>query len=76
MFFVTRVFFAKATGQQSNSIQKYDDEVSAWKRFYSILASDIDSDNYSYELVQIVNEFGGVIASHYFDNRGVEANEE
>ena len=39
------------------------------KRFYSILATDIDSDNYLYELVQVVRDNGLIHASQVFDNR-------
>jgi hypothetical protein len=69
MFFVTRVFFRKETHEQASSIQKFDTEVAARKRYYSILASDIDSDAYEYEMVQIVREDGICIASQVFDNR-------
>ena len=69
MFFVTRVFFKKETHEQKSSIQSYDDEIAARKRFYSILASDIDTDAYEYEMVQIVREDGICIASQVFDNR-------
>ena len=75
MFFVTRVFFRKTTHEQANSIQKYDTEVAARKRYYSILASDIDSDAYEFELVQIVREDGICIASQMFDNRSEEEEE-
>lgn len=69
MYFVTRVNFNATTGAQGNSIQMFTDLVQAQKRFYSILAADIDSENYSYEMVQIVSEKGLVIASQVFDNR-------
>ena len=69
MFFVNRVFFSKSTGKQSNSIQKFDDELSAKKRFYSILAADIDAADIDYELVQIVREDGICVGSQVFDNR-------
>lgn len=69
MWFVTRVNFNQQ-GTQANSIQMFTDEKAAWKRYYSILGADIDSDNYQYELVQIVREDGACIASQYFDNRG------
>lgn len=72
LYFVTRVFFRKNTHEQQNSIQKYEEEIAAKKRFYSILASDIDSDAYEYELVQIVRGDGICIASQVFDNREVE----
>ena len=68
MWFVVRVNINKQ-GTQANSIQKYDDETSAYKRFYNILAADIDSDNYSFELVQIVRDDGICVASQVFDNR-------
>lgn len=68
-YFVNRVFFRKNTHEQQNSIQKYEEEIAARKRFYSILASDIDSDAYEYELVQIVRGDGICIASQVFDNR-------
>lgn len=69
MFFVVRVFFAAADGKQSNSIQKFDTEIEARKRFYSVLASDIGSDNIQYELVQIVRDDSICIASQVFDYR-------
>ncbi len=67
-YFVTRVFFRN--GEQSNSIQKYEDETAARKRFYTIIATDIDSENIQYELVQIVRDDGICIASMPIDNRG------
>ncbi len=71
-FFVMRVFFAASDGKQSNSIQAYENEVDARKRFYSILASDIGSANIMYELVQIVRNDGICIASEVFDYRETE----
>jgi len=71
-YFVVRVFFAASDGKQNNSIQAYDNEVDARKRFYSVLASDIGSDNIQYELVQIVRDDGICIASQVFDNREAE----
>ena len=70
-FFVVRVNF-DTTGKQNNSIQKYDDETAAFKRYYNVLAADIDSENYVYELVQIVRDDGIVVASQVFDNRNPE----
>ena len=68
MYFVTRVNF-NTQGTQANSIQKFDDGKSAYKRYYSILGTDIDSETFAYELVQIVREDGIVIASQVIDNR-------
>lgn len=71
MFFVHRVNINKE-GSQANSIQRYDDEVAARKRYYNILAADIDNDNYQYEMVLIVREDGIVLESQVFDNRTPE----
>lgn len=68
MYFVFR-FFLKHSGEEGHSEQRYDTEVSARKRYYNILAADIDSTEIAYELVQIVREDGIVIASQVFDNR-------
>lgn len=68
MWFVTRVNINQQ-GTQANSIQKFDNETAAYKRYYNILAADIDSENYQYELVQIVRADGICIASQVFDNR-------
>jgi hypothetical protein len=68
MYFVTRVNIDQ-TGKQANSIQQFSDEKQARKRFYSILAADIDSENYQFEMVQIVRDDGICVASQVFDNR-------
>lgn len=68
MYFVFR-FSMKVAGEESHSEQRYDTEVAARKRFYNVLAADIDSTEIAYELVQIVREDGIVIASQVFDNR-------
>ena len=68
MYFVTRIFFDQ-TGKQSNSIQMFTDLTLARKRFYSILAADIDQEQYQFELVQIVDENGLTLATQTFDNR-------
>lgn len=68
MYFVTRVNIDQ-TGKQANSIQQFVDEKQARKRYYNILAADIDNDNYQYEMVQIVRDDGICVASQVFDNR-------
>ena len=75
MFIVTR-FNINSSGQEAHSQQKYDDETAALKRYYNILAADIDNDNFQYELVQTVRDDGIVIASQVFDNRTTETVEE
>ena len=67
MYFVVRVFFKD--GKQSNSIEMRETEIDARKRYYTILATDIDSETIEYELVQIVRDDGTCIASQVFDNR-------
>lgn len=68
MFIVTR-FNINQGGQEAHSQQKYDDETAAMKRYYTLLASDIDSAQYVYEMVQVVRDDGITIASQVFDNR-------
>lgn len=68
MYFVTRVNFDQ-TGKQNNSVQMFTDLVQAQKRFYNLLAADIDSDKFQYELIQIVDESGALLATQMFDNR-------
>ena len=67
MIFVTRVVFSD--GKQSNSIEAFDQETQAKKRWHSIIAADIDKDGVQYELVQTVREDGICIASEIIDNR-------
>ena len=67
MIFVTRVVFSD--GKQSNSIEAFDQETQAKKRWHAIIAADIDKDGVQYELVQIVREDGICIASEIIDNR-------
>lgn len=72
MFLVHR-YNIKNTGQESHSTQKYDDEISAQKRYYSILASDIDNSSIVYELVQVIRMKDGIVTmSQVFDNRQPE----
>ena len=68
LFFVTRVNINQS-GTQQQSIQTFTDEKQARKRFYNILAADIDSETYQFEMVQIVRDDGICVASQVFDNR-------
>lgn len=68
MFLVIR-FNVNQQGTEAHSIQKYDNEIQAMKRYYSIIASDIDNDNYQYELCQVVRDDGTLIVTQVFDNR-------
>lgn len=68
MFIVTR-FIINNDDTEAHSSQKYEEEIPAKKRFYSIVASDIDSANIKYEMAQVVREDGITIMSQVFDNR-------
>ena len=74
MFLVIRFFIDKETQVENHSVQKYDKEILARKRFWNILAADADDEKKAYELVQIVTDAGLCIASQVFDRRtpGVE----
>ena len=68
MFFIVLRFNINKQGTEAHSEQKFDDEVQAMKRYYNILAADIDSDNYVYELVQVIRSSdGSAIANQVFD---------
>lgn len=67
MYIVTR-FNINQQGTESHSQQRYDDDIAAMKRYYTVLATDIDNNNYQYELVQVVRSDGVTIASQVFDN--------
>ncbi len=71
MFLVHR-YNIKNTGAEAHSTQKYDDNTAAMKRFYSILAADIDNGSYVFELVQVIRDDGIVTASQVFDSREPE----
>lgn len=71
MYFVPRVIISTG-GVQTQSIQRYDDEIQARKRFYSIVAGDIDKEDVLFEMVQVVRDNGLCIACEVIDNRGPE----
>ena len=68
MFYIVLRFNINKQGTEAHSEQKFNDEVQAMKRYYNILAADIDSDNYTYELVQVIRSSdGSAIANQVFD---------
>lgn len=69
MFIVTRFNINAETGAEQHSAQKFEDEIAAKKRFYSIVATDIDNASLSYEMTQVVRDDGIAILSQVFDNR-------
>lgn len=66
-FFVVRTII-DVEGKQTNSIQLYGEEKGAKKRFYSIIASDIDKESVAYELVMIVTGDGITLETFIVDN--------
>jgi len=76
LYFVVRYIIPMDGGNDSHSEEKFDSDLKARKRFYSILAADIDKATIAYELVQIVREDGICVASQVFDNRIPEQPEE
>ena len=67
MFYIVLRFNINKQGQEAHSEQKFTDETQAMKRFYNILAGDIDSENYTYELVQVIRSTDGTaIANQVF----------
>ena len=59
LFYIVLRFFISKAGQESHSEQRFDDEIQARKRYYNILAADIDSQNLQYELVQVIRSTDG-----------------
>lgn len=59
LFYIVLRYFINRDGQESHSEQRFDYEVQARKRFYNILAADIDSNNLQYELVQVIRSTDG-----------------
>lgn len=69
MYIVTR-FLIDGEGKETHSQQRYDDEVQAIKRFYSIYVSDIDNVNVQYELIQMIEMNSGYTKlNQVLDNR-------
>lgn len=66
MYFVIRIFF-DFTDAEQHSIQIYTDKVQAFKRYYSIIANDIDKEIYKYEMVSVINQAGTAIAQQIFE---------
>lgn len=68
MFYIVVRFNINNQGTESHSEQRFDTETAALKRYYNILAADIDSDTLRYELVQVIRSTdGGTIMNQVFD---------
>ena len=68
LFYIVLRFFISKAGQESHSEQRFDDEIQARKRYYNILAADIDSQNLQYEIVQVIRSTDGTaLTSQVFD---------
>ena len=72
MYFVFRYNINKSD-IESHSEQRFDDEIAAKKRFFNILAADIDNENYKYEIAMVVREDGFTECFQVFDNRASES---
>lgn len=59
LFYIVLRYFINRDGQESHSEQRFDDEIQARKRYYNILAADIDSNTLQYELVQVIRSTDG-----------------
>jgi hypothetical protein len=68
MYFVVRFNIVEG-GTESHSIQMFDTEIQARKRFHSVLAADIDRTDLLYELVTVLDNRNLIIASEVFDYR-------
>jgi hypothetical protein len=58
----------------SKSIYTYDDETEAVATFHQKMGGAMKNANYAFELVQVINDYGVVIESKYFE-RKVETEE-
>lgn len=74
MYFVFRYNINKSD-IESHSEQRFDNEIAAKKRFFNILAADIDNENYKYEIAMVVRDDGFLVCSQVFDNRESEIEE-
>ena len=53
----------------SKAIYTYDDEDSAVATFHLKMGGAIKNTNYAFELVQVINDYGVVIESKYFERK-------
>ena len=53
----------------SKSIYTYDDETEAVATFHQKMGGAMKNANYAFELVQVINEYGVVIESKYFERK-------
>ena len=74
MYFVFRYNINKSD-IESHSEQRFDNEIAAKKRFFNILAADIDNENYKYEIAMVVRDDGFLVCSQVFDNRESQTEE-
>ena len=74
MYFVFRYNINKSD-IESHSEQRFDNEIAAKKRFFNILAADIDNENYKYEIAMVVQDDGFLVCSQVFDNRESQTEE-
>lgn len=68
MFYqVIRIFFKG--DKKAHSVEYFDDYFSAQRRYYSVIASDIGSDEINYSAAYIVDSTGLMLNGQVFDRR-------
>ena len=60
----------------SKAVYTYDSEVEAVATFHQKMGGAMKNANYAFELVQVINEYGVVIESKYFERKTEEAETE
>ncbi len=53
----------------SKAVYTYDSEVEAVATFHQKMGGAMKNANYAFELVQVINEYGVVIESKYFERK-------
>lgn len=67
MFYVMEISRYVDGSPTSKGIYTYDNEIDAMATFHSKLGGAMKNSNYAFELVHVVNDYGVVIASEYFE---------
>jgi len=69
LYLVFRVFFNAETGVKSSSCESFDNKTAALKRYYTVVATDLDKTSISYEMVKCTRDDGVDIGCYIIDNR-------
>lgn len=75
MFYqVIRIFFKGEN--KSNSVEYFDDYLSAQARYHNIIAADLQNQEVTYQGTYIIDNGGNMLERAIFDRREVEVEEE